>query len=255
MTKQQQRGIQTVELSGDILRLVCGAKHPLSLSEIAEYMQMAPGSAYKYLMSLLRTGLLKRNESTLEFEAGPLSLRLGLSKIHHDPLLQQVRKALTAFATEHEVNVFAAMWSDLNGPTVVFYKEFAGFFNIGFRLGIQLSLTSTTTGRLFLAYQTPKVCIEKLKPDFFSATEILAFEDQHLIGELEEIQQQGYSSLVALPTPGFSSYAVPILNEKGEIILSMTAFAKTDSLTQEKIQRIVQHLQHIAQNVREIHYG
>ena len=61
-----QRGIQTVESAGEILALVCNSPKSLSLSEIAEAMELAPGSAYKYLVSLLRTGLLKRNERLLE---------------------------------------------------------------------------------------------------------------------------------------------------------------------------------------------
>ena len=149
----QQRGIHTVELSGEILNLICRSKKSLSLSEIAETLGLAPSSAYKYLISLQRTGLLKRNESTLEFEAGALSLRLGIAKISQNEVVAQSRHLLTQIAEKHEVNVFTSLWSDLNGPTVVFYKEFAGFFNLGFRLGNKMAL-STATGRLFAAYKS-----------------------------------------------------------------------------------------------------
>ena len=37
----QQRGIQTVDLSGEILRLICGSPKSLSLSEIAEALGVA----------------------------------------------------------------------------------------------------------------------------------------------------------------------------------------------------------------------
>ncbi len=243
----QQRGIQTVELSGEILKLVCASKKSLSLSEIADALSLAPGSAYKYLVSLQRTGLLKRNDSTLAFEAGPLSLRLGLSKINHDDTVAQSRQALTRLAEQYEVNVFASLWSDINGPTVVFYREYAGFFNLGFRLGIHLAVT-TATGRLFAAYKSLELDdaglqhIYQQDADKFAAP---AFQQ-----ELSGIREQGYACLIDEPTPGISSYAVPVFNAAGQMIFAMTAFAKTQQLTPEKIQQILMDLSAAAHRLK-----
>lgn len=250
-----QRGIQTVELSGEILKLVCSSKKSLSLSEIAESLEMAPGSAYKYLISLLRTGLLKRNESTLEYEAGPLSLRLGLSKINHDSILAQSRIALTQLAEKYEINVFTSMWSAVNGPTVVFYKEFAGFFNIGFRLGINLSLTHTTTGRLFAAYQFENVEVQKVAHPFLSEVESTHLFDDQFQLELKKIREQGYSNLINTPTPGFNSFAVPVFDQSKKMILALTAFARTDEITDDQEKEILGGLQTIAQQLGGINHG
>ena len=248
-----QRGIQTVELSGEILKLVCASKKPLSLSEIAEIVGLAPGSAYKYLISLQRTGLLKRNDSTLEFEAGPLSLRLGISKIHHDAIVARSRQALTRIAEKHEVNVFTSLWSSLNGPTVVFYKEFAGFFNLGFRLGIQMAL-STATGRLFAAYKSLNEADYAALQQSYKQEEALLLSDAFQ-KSLAEIRTLGYSALIDTPTPGISSYAVPVFNTAGEIIFAMTAFAKTPHLNPEKIQQILTELKVAARELQENSHG
>jgi len=235
----QQRGIQTVELSGEILKLVCSSNKTLSLSEIAEFLELAPGTAYKYLVSLQRTGLLKRNESTLEFEAGPLSLRLGLSKINQDEKITQSRQALAAIAEKYEVNVFTSLWTDLNGPTVVFYREFAGFFNIGFRQGMHLAL-STATGRLFAAYKSEEDSdVLSLGP---YAQQDACFTDIGFQQELAQIRSQGYSALIDRPTPGISSFAVPVLGADRRIKFAITAFSKTVDLNAEKIQLIIDEL-------------
>lgn len=240
----QQRGIQTVELSGEILKLICASKKSLSLSEIADYLNLAPGSAYKYLVSLQRTGLLKRNESTLEFEAGPLSLRLGLSKINHDQIIMQSRHALTQIAEKYEVNVFASLWSDINGPTVVFYREYAGFYNLGFRLGIHLTL-STATGRLFAAHKIKELRhLNQLK--FYTADAHL-FSDPTFQAGLSEIRQLGYSGLFDTPTPGISSFAIPVFDASNQMIFAMTFFARTTHLTTEKVQLLIQELKAISQ--------
>ncbi len=249
----QQRGIQTVELSGEILNLICRSKKSLSLSEIAETLGLAPGSAYKYLISLQRTGLLKRNESTLEFEAGALSLRLGIAKISQNEVVAQSRHLLTQIAEKHEVNVFTSLWSDLNGPTVVFYKEFAGFFNLGFRLGNKMAL-STATGRLFAAYKSVHAEENLLLQKAF-LPEQEQFLDPVFQRDLADIRALGYSALIDTPTPGISSYAVPVFNSAGQISFAITAFAKTQYLSPEKIQQILVELKVAARDLQERSYA
>lgn len=248
-----QRGIQTVEFAGEILQLVCHSPTALSLSEIADIMQLAPGSAYKYLLSLVRTGLLKRNENTLAFEAGPLSLRLGLSKINHDVILQHARSALTVLAEQYHLNVFAAMWSNQNGPTVVFYKQAGGFFHIGFRLGIRLSLSGTASGRVFAAYMPASVLEEyqqHIKPAEHEAMQIPEYQKI-----LTQIRTQGYSHLVDMPTPGISSFAIPVFNAQDEFMMSITAFQKTEMLSPETQVHLIQDLKQIAVQLRGIQHG
>lgn len=248
-----QRGIQTVELAGEILKLVCSSPQALSLSEIAETMQLAPGSAYKYLLSLLRTGLLKRNENTLAFEAGPLSLRLGLSKIHHDTILQYARQALTELADQYHLNVFAAMWSNQNGPTVVFYKQAGGFFHIGFRLGIRLSLNGTASGRIFAAYMPTAPLhhyVEQLDPDQQQHFEHAEFQQQ-----LTQIRTDGYSYLMGTPTPGISSFSVPVFDRTGQFMMAITAFHKSEMMNAEIETALIQDLQRIAAALKELQHG
>lgn len=249
----QQRGIQTVESAGQILKLICSSPKPLSLSEIADIMQLAPGSAYKYLHSLLRTGLLKRNENTLEYEAGPLSLRMGLAKMNHDTLLTHARSALTELADLYQLNVFASMWSKFNGPTVVFYKQAGGFFHIGFRLGIQLSLQHTASGRIFSAYMD-STDLEEYCKNFDEKTSSI-FENNDFQKMLMKIRDQGYSHLADSPTPGISSFAVPVFNARNEFVMAITAFHNSDMLTPEKEAKLIDDLSKIAQVLKEHENG
>ncbi len=248
-----QRGIQTVESAGEILALVCNSPKSLSLSEIAEAMELAPGSAYKYLVSLLRTGLLKRNESTLEFEAGSLSLRMGLAKIKNNTLLEHVRENLTALAEKYQLNVFASMWSQSNGPTVVFYKQAGGFFHIGFRLGIRLSLHRTASGRVFAAYMEPDIL--KAYAENIDQTEYNELNSLDTKGKLNQIKKLGYSHKVGSPTPGISSFAVPVFNASNEFLMTITAFHNSEIFTIEKEINLIRELKNIAQELKEIQHG
>ena len=242
-----QRGIQTVEFAGEILKLICSSSKSLSLSEISESLQLPPGSAYKYLVSLLHTGLLKRDPTTLEFEAGPLSLRMGLAKINHDVILTQARQALTVLAEKYQLNVFASMWSKSNGPTVVFYKETGGFFHIGFRLGIRLSLHRTASGRIFSAYMDE----QSLKEYDHGLTEehVQSLSQPDFIDAIRTIKQQGYSYLKGKPTPGMTTYAVPVFDSQGQFIMAMTAFHTSEHMATIQAEELIQDLKNIAENL------
>lgn len=245
----QQRGIQTVEYAGEILKLVCNSSKSLSLSEIAEAMQLSPSSAHKYLVSLLHTGLLKRNPSTLTFEVGSLSLRLGLSKIHHSAVLLHARQALSQIAEQYQLNVFASMWSMNNGPTVMFYKETGGFFHIGFRLGVRLSLSRTASGRVFAAYLDQSTLTEYSQRLGESESAGLSQpEFQHVIAQ---IRMQGYSLLKGTPTPGITSYAVPVFNANGTFFMVVTAFYKSGKLDHEQEKALIADLKAIAVSLKE----
>lgn len=248
-----QRGIQTVEFAGEILELVCNSPKALSLSEIAEALDLAPGSAYKYLVSLLRTGLLKRNENTLEFEAGSLSLRMGLARIKNNTLLEHVRENLTALAEKYQLNVFASMWSKSNGPTVVFYKQAGGFFHIGFRLGIRLSLNRTASGRVFAAYMEPTLI--DAYAENIDKTEYDALKSPEINEKLNQIKELGYSHIVGSPTPGISSFAVPVFNASNEFMMTITAFHNSEIFTVEKEINLVRELKNIAQELKELQHG
>lgn len=246
----QQRGIQTVELSGEILKLICNSPKSLSLSEISEYMALPPGSVYKYLNSLLRTGLLKRNENSLEFEAGSLSLRLGLAKIKNSEMLKQAQKALTKFADHYQANIFISMWSKTNGATVVFYKQTGGFFHIGFRLGIRLSLRNTASGRVFATYLSEKELDDYIKNVDLQEKEILISPELKKV--YAQIKSQEYSYLMDSPTPGISSFSVPVLGKEGELMMALTAFTTSKSIDLNIEKQFISELKEIAKYVSEV---
>ena len=83
--KSEQRGIQSVEVAGHILRMMVEQSAPMSLTEIAERVDSAPAQIFSYLVSLERTGMLKRDPVTQKYEPGSLSLRLGINALYAAP--------------------------------------------------------------------------------------------------------------------------------------------------------------------------
>lgn len=237
-----QRGIQSVEIAGQILDVICSSDKPLSLSQIAEHLNMAPGSAHIYLVSLTRTGLLKRNEVSLEYEPGALILRLGISHFDHYPTLTKAKEKISALAHQYHLNVFLSLWSD-EGPTVVFYRENAGFLNVSFKLGITLPLLDTTTGQLFCAFRDTALLSELLAR---KNQDLKLFQSSAFQKKLKKIKQDAYVVTENLPTNGITAITVPVFDADQNVNLALTIFNETIKLDKASVSKIVNDLKQIA---------
>ncbi|MCY1165569.1 beta-ketoadipate pathway transcriptional regulator, PcaR/PcaU/PobR family [compost metagenome] len=226
---QNQRGIQSVEVACQILHVICSSYKPLSLSEIAERVDMAPGSVHIYLVSLIRTGLLKRNEITLEYGPGALGLRLGISHFDNNPTLTKAKEKLSELAQKYNLNVFLSLWSN-EGPTVIFYREFAGFLNISFKLGITLSLLETTTGHLFCAYKDKSEIINILDRKDPSKKLSTSFSSGKFQEKIKNIRHDAIVISENLPTYGITAIAVPVIDQVNQMNLALTVFTETEKI-------------------------
>ena len=68
LTGLQERGVATV-----------------SSEELAAAAGLSSAQAHTYLVSLLRLGLIKRTPGEGHYDAGPLALRLGMSRLTQTP--------------------------------------------------------------------------------------------------------------------------------------------------------------------------
>jgi len=84
-----QRGIQSVEVGGRLLRALADARAPLGATDLATSGDIPSSQAHAYLVSLTRLGLIKRDALSGRYEPGPLALRLGLLHLAQQPALRE----------------------------------------------------------------------------------------------------------------------------------------------------------------------
>ncbi|HEX7933547.1 MAG TPA: IclR family transcriptional regulator C-terminal domain-containing protein [Paraburkholderia sp.] len=216
-----QRGIQSVEVSGRVLLALAKARAPLALSDLAAAAGLAPGQAHAYLVSLSRLGLIKRDELSGRYEPGPLSLRLGLLHLEHQPAF---RAAVPRVATLAEAIGFsvAICIAGPQGPTIVRY-EHAGFpLHVNLHVGTVMSLPATSTGRVFCAYLASDTLDAMWAAQNTVRTTGAAFE-----AVVHAIRARGLEFSVDSPSPGISSLSAPVLDHEGRLALALTVIGST----------------------------
>jgi len=212
-----QRGIQSIEVGGTLLRALAHHGRPLALKDLAADAGMAPAKAHPYLVSFCKLGLIEQDAASGRYGLGPLAMQLGLISLQQlDPLALATPVIETLAATLGHTMALA-VWGN-RGATIVRVAEPPSAVHVAMRHGTVMSLCGTASGRLFAAL-LPKAMVQPLlklekRPPGFEAT-LLAVRDE------------GYSRVQDVLLPGISALAAPVFDGRGALALGLTAIGPT----------------------------
>ncbi|TKC87830.1 IclR family transcriptional regulator [Trinickia terrae] len=233
-----QRGINSLDTTGELLAALVGSGERLSLRDLAAAADMAPAKAFPHLVSLLKIGLLSRDDDGF-FEAGPLALELGLIALQRLAPTREAEPEIVELASATGLSVAMAVLGPL-GPTVVRLEEAAQPQHVSLRVGTVMSLVNTAIGRTFAAH----LSADALAPLFAQDGLRLAgaapgdiFEDAANPGALlaplarrfARIREEGIDTALSKPVPGIDSLAAPVFDHTGGICLVIALMGSTGS--------------------------
>jgi len=227
---KEQRGIHSMEVGGRLLRLLADAGQPLSMGALSSAANLPLNQVFTYVVSLMRTGLIKRDAVTHCYEPGPLSRTLGLHALSQlSPLREALRRAIEiAAATKH--GVLVAVWGD-RGPTLVQYVSPEVPLHTGMHVGAVMSMAHTSTGRIFAAY-IPATTVDPMLASDIQKRDgnTSGLTSEELEELLLETRRRGLARTEGLPIPGVDSLSAPVFNGAGEIVLAVTVFGETGAM-------------------------
>jgi DNA-binding IclR family transcriptional regulator len=222
---KQQRGINSLDSTGELLNALVAAGRPLTLRDLAAAAGMPAAKAFPHLVSLQKIGLLGRDAAGC-FEAGPLALELGLIGLQRMSPTREAEPEIVDLAVTSGMSVAMAVLGPL-GPTVVRLEESARPLHVSLRVGTVMSLVNTAIGRVFAAFVADDVREGLLAQDFLrlaggqpSGRQPSANADSHTYAErLALVRQLGVDTALNKPIPGISTLAAPVFDYTGSIVL------------------------------------
>src|SRR6218665_3644346 len=202
------RGIQSVEVGGQLLIALAHHGRPLPLKDLAREAQMAPAKAHPYLVSYIKLGLVEQEAGSGRYGLGPLALQLGLISLQqYDPVrLATPRIEELALQLGHTVAI--AVWGN-RGPTIVRVAEAPSPVHISMRHGSVMSLSGTASGRLFAPHLPRAQVLAALAGEPI---------DAGLERLLDETRRSGIASSRDGGGPGVSAPAAPGFADPGRIL-------------------------------------
>lgn len=256
--EKQQRGIQSVEVAAELLEALIGFGGAVSLKDFAAAVGMSSARAFPYLVSLVRAGLVHKDEASGLYEPGLLSQELGILGLHYlNPLdeAEMVVRELAA-ATGHAVTL--SVWGAL-GPTVVRIEESRYSLYSEIRLGSVMSLVNSSIGRVFSAWMPQAIVEGALAQEAMrsAGSSLGAAERKRFIEGLATIRSQGMEARLDAPMPGLSAMSAPVFGLSGEMAFALTLFDETVALDVALAGQTAQQLQRKAAelSIRLGHFG
>lgn len=223
-----KHGVQSLEIGMSILRAMVRGQRSMMLKDIAAAADMPPSKAHRYLVSLIRAGLVEQDPMTSRYDIGPFALNIGLVAIDR---LDRIRLGLAAIAElRDQINETTALsvWGD-GGPVIVRWERPRRPITVNVVTGTALDPLNSASGRVFTAWlpkETSNRLIErclkegKLPPELRSRTAVEAL--------LAKVRADGYAAVSGYHSvAGVEALAAPVFNFKNEITLAMLVVGVT----------------------------
>ena len=245
-----KNGVQSLEIGMTILRAISDGHRSMMLKEIAAAVDMPASKVHRYMVSLVRAGLVEQDTQSARYDLGPFALSLGLVAVDR---LDRIKLGLEAIAElRDEVNhtIALALWNDA-GPVII--RSLRPYLPITVNVitGSALPLLSSASGRIFAAFlprSATRALIAReratltLPPGLQTEAEIDALLDQ--------IHADGLASVTDYHLlPGVAAAAAPVFNFKHEITLSVLAIGVKGMIDLTPDSKVVMALKRSARNL------
>jgi DNA-binding IclR family transcriptional regulator len=202
----------------DIIELLAGIEGGLTQAEIAKALGRTPNEFYRMLDRLVRRGYVSRNEG----DRYELTLKLFALAHMHAPIRRLVALA-APLMRELAVRTMQANHLaiyDKSGVTVMAQVDAPGYWGISIRVGARISLFSTGSGHVLLAFRSDSerammIAEHEFQPD--DAEQIEGMEER-----LAQIRQRGYEIMPSLQTTGIYNLSAPVLGADGQALAALT---------------------------------
>lgn len=242
-----QRGIQSMEVGGQLLQALAHRGRPLPLKELAAEAAMSPAKAHPYLVSLGKLGLVTQDAASGHYGLGPLAMQLGLMSLQQVDPLQLASHRLPALAQALNLTVALAVWGT-QGPTIVRIEAAPTALHISMRHGTVMSLQNTASGQLFAAH-LPEATVRAAWAQAAGSNRRASPWTPAWREQLARVRAEGVAISRDAVIPGVTAMAVPIFEPPQRLVLALIALGPTAVLNPRAVQTAVRQLRDAAQAI------
>jgi DNA-binding IclR family transcriptional regulator len=222
MLKKGVHGVQSLEIGIGVLKVLMESGASLMLKEIAAAADMPSSKAHRYLVSLIRAGLVEQDPQNSKYDLGPLAIPLGLAAVDRLDRVKLGLSSISALRDSTNETTALSVWGEF-GPVVVRWERPHRPITVNVVTGNTVSLLATSMGRLFAAWMPSEIVRPHLERELKQgrSTEFTTLEQVELM--LKTVRVDGFSFV---RDSGYSSrvlgLAAPVFNFKNNISMAIS---------------------------------
>ena len=232
MPEKGQQGVQSVEVGLKLVDALARSTGNLSLKDLAEAAGMSASKAHRYLVSLMRTGLVERVAPSGNYDLGPLALNVGLAALGRRDIQRFAWDELVKLRDEIDQSVAQAVWGD-RGPVIVRWEEPSRPVIVNVRAGAVLPIVSSATGRLFAAFLPRGEVEPRIESEIADGVVMTSMGDRvsraGFWDLLQDIRIRQMARARGDLTEGISALSGPVFDHRGDMVMAMVAMGTVGS--------------------------
>ncbi len=243
-----KHGVQSLEIGMGILRAMVSGQRSMMLKDIAAAADMPASKAHRYLVSLIRAGLVEQDSMTSRYNLGPFALNIGLVAIDR---LDRIRLGLTAIAELRDAineTTALAVWGE-TGPIVIRWERPRRPITVNVVTGTSLSLLTTASGRVFAAW-LPKTFVDPLIAKELKSKALPNLKTRNDVETmLEKIRAEGVAPIFDHYIKNVEAVAAPVFNFKNEITMALVVVGVEGMIDLNPDSPVITGLKHSAKEL------
>ena len=269
-----RQGIQSVEVAGPLLRALADSAGPLPLSVLARNAGMPSAKAHRYLVSLIRVGLIQQDTGTGLYDLGSLALDLGLASLGRMDAVSLADETMVSLREATSETVALAIWGNM-GPTYIRLLQSRRPVTINLQIGSVMPMTYTATGLCFATFlddvekegllRTELAHNRRARIDApHSRIELAPLLDEtrvhgiaRIIGRLDpaSIRQPAASRAAERLLAGFNAFSAPVFDHRSTMRFALTVVGSSAHVNEAWDGEIARQTQeHAAELSRRLGY-
>jgi IclR family acetate operon transcriptional repressor len=241
--------LSTVERAVKVLQHVVFGERVIGTSETAKLLDTSRSSAHRLLKTLGTLGLLKKDEATSKFGAGPELYRLAAALFASNDLLQAARPLMNELAGETGEAVFLCLRS---GDYVIFVDRVSSRHELQYvvPLGETVHIHAGASGQSILAW-LPHNEIERIIGNDLACYTARTITDPTTLREnLQSVRTQGYAVTYGQRVEGGVGFGAPIFDSRKRVIGSLLLSIPESRLNNHgPIPEIGKHVREVADRI------
>lgn len=230
-------GIRALDRALDILDLIA-VSSGLTLTEIAQRLDMAPSTVHRVLVTLAARGVAESDSQTQAWHVGPTAFRHGSAFMRRSGLVERARPLLRRLM---EVTGETANLGILNGDAVLFLSQAETHETIRafFPPGTRSPLHASGIGKALLAFGRPEAVRALAEGSALTRfTDKTLVTAESLAEDMARIRTRGFAFDDEERTRGMRCIAAPVFDLTGEAVAGISVSGPTHRIGHEHVKTL-----------------
>ena len=247
---RRQIGVQSVEIAGRLLKTLAQLGGPQTLKDFSAAAGLSPAKAHRYLVSLIREGLIEQSAIDGRYDFGGAAREIGRAAINRLDIMRIGAPLLVDLRNVLQQTVFLGVWGN-EGPTVLYWLDVPRPVSVIIRPGSILPLLTSALGLVCAAYLPPDLTKRRIAKEIAehkrSGLDFAVKSQAQAARKLADVRARGFSLVRGDLIRGIDAMAVPVLDFKKDLVAVLAAVGPSKSIDVSSNGKSIRELKLAAQ--------